>query len=354
MNRKRSEILLPLSIFLFILTFLVPHTYLGGVASAENLPQVNWRMQSAYPPPEELFPGIPGAYGQALKLAEMVEKASDGKFKIQVYPAEALFGTREVFNAVKRGAIEMAWAAPLYWGGKMPEAAVQFGLPGYIVSYEQAKKMVWDTDWLRILRRNYEKHGVYLLADTEVGQYNLILDFPCHEPSDLKGKKIRATGMMAKALKLWGGVPVKTEPSEIYVALQRGTIEGVLYPAYSGITYNLFEVAKYAAWPGLSAPLQISMITNMDAYQKLPEAYKELLNEEAEKWSKWCYDVRGPAVDKYVREHGPKDFDAKMIDLGPEAVEKFSELTRPIWATYRKKSEDCAKLQELLKKAGTF
>jgi TRAP-type C4-dicarboxylate transport system substrate-binding protein len=255
---------------------------------------------------------------------------------------------------VGTGAIDMAWAAPLYWGGKFPEAAVEFGLPGYMVAYGQAKKMVWETDWLKILRKVYEKHGVYLLADTEVAQYNMILKFPCHKPSDLKGKKVRAAGMMAKAIKLWGGVPVKTEPSEIYIALQRGTIDGTLYPAYAGITYKLFEVAKYATWPGLTAPLQISMIVNLESYKKLPQAYKDLLNQQAKKWSEWCYDVRGPAVDKYVRENGPKEFGAEMIDFSPEAVDEFLKLSEPIWASYKEKSQDCARLEELLREAKKF
>lgn len=351
MQTKKVRILGMVSLFMFVCGLFIlncPDTALS------DSPKISWRLQSAYPPPEELFPGIPGAYGQAVKLARMVGEASNGRFKIEVYPAGALFKTRAVFNAVSTGAIEMAWAAPLYWGGKFPEAAVQFGLPGYMVSYQQAKKMVWETDWLRILRRNYEKHGVYFLADTEVAQYNMILKFSCRRVSDLKGKKIRSAGMFSKALKLWGGVPVKTEPAEIYIALQRGTIDGTFYPAYAGITYKLFEVAKYATWPGLSAPLQISMIANLAAYNKLPQEFKDLLNRQARKWSEWCYDVRGPAVDQYVKEHGEKDFGAKMIYFTPETVAEFLRLSEPIWTNYEKRSEDCARLAELLRKAKGF
>jgi len=351
MITKKVSILGKLALVVFVCGLFIincPNT------AQSDSPKISWRLQSAYPPPEELFPGVPGAYGQALKLARMVEEASNGRFKIEVYPSGALFKTPEVFNAVSTGAIEMAWAAPLYWGGKFPEAAVQFGLPGYMVSYQQAKKMVWETDWLKILRRNYKNHGVYLLADTEVAQYNMILNFPCRRVSDLKGKKIRSAGMFSKAMKLWGGVPVKTEPTEIYIAIQRGTIDGTLYPAYSGITYKLFEVAKYATWPGLSAPLQISMIANLEAYNKLPQEYRDLLNRQARKWSEWCYDVRGPAVDRYVKEHGEKDFGAEMIYFTPETIAEFLQLSEPIWTDYEKRSDDCAKLAELLKKAKGF
>jgi TRAP-type C4-dicarboxylate transport system substrate-binding protein len=341
-----------LILFVLICGLVVP---IGPLpCGAEDLPAVKWRLQSAYPPPEELFPGIPGAYGQALKLAAMVKEASKGRFAIEVFPSGALFKTGEIFNAVSTGAIEMAWAAPLYWGGKMPEAAVQFGLPGYMVTYQQAKRMVWETDWLKILREVYKEKGVYLLADTEVGQYNMLLNFPCQKPADLKGKKVRATGLIAKAVALWGAAPVKTEPAEIYVALQRGTIDGTFYPAYSGITYKLFEVAKYVTWPGLVAPLQISMVVNLEAYNKLPQAYKDILNAQAKTWSLWCYDVRGPAVDKYVRDHGAKDYGAKMIDFTPEVIKEFLALSQPIWDSYRQKGEACIKLMELQKKAGEF
>ena len=127
-----------------------------------------------------------------------------------------------------------------------------------------------------------------------------------------------------------------------------------MYLAYSGISYKIFEVAKYATWPGLTSPLQISMITSLDAYNKLPKEYKALLNEQAKKWSQWCYDVRGPAVDKYVQEHGPKDFNAQMIYWSPETVKEFLKLSAPIWDTFRKKSPDCAALVELQEKTKDF
>jgi TRAP-type C4-dicarboxylate transport system substrate-binding protein len=314
-------------------------------------PDVNWRMQCSYPPPEEIFPGIPGAYGQALKLSRMIEKASDGHFKIKVYHSGALFKTPEIFNAVSTGAIDMGYAASLYWGGKFPEASVEFGLPGFMATYEQAKKMVWETDWLNILRRNYQTHGVYLLADVEVSQYNLILKFPCHHVSDLKGKKIRASGMYAQAMDLFGAVPVKIEPAEQYVALQRGTIDGVLYPAYTGIMYKFFEVAKYATWPGISAPSLVPMIVNLQAYNNLPQDYKDLLNNQAKEWSKWCFDNRGQASDKYVKKHGPEDYGAVMIDLPSETITKFHQLSQPLWKDYEQKSEDCKSLINLLRKA---
>lgn len=340
---------------------LVLLIFLGGllIVNSSNIassasPEVTWKLQCSYPPPEEVFPGVPGAYGQALMLAQMVDKASNGRFKIQVFHSGALFKTPEIFNAVSTGAIEMGYAASLYWGGKFPEAAVEFSLPGFMVTYKQAKKMVWETDWLKILRRNYEKHGVYLLADVEVSQYNFILKFPCHRISDLKGKKIRASGMYAKALKLYGAVPVKIEPAEQYMALQRGTIDGILYPAYTGILYKFFEVAKYATWPGLSSPVLVPMIVNLEAYNKLPQEYKNLLNNQAKKWSEWCFDKRGPKADQYIRERGPEDFGAEMIDFTPETIAEFRKLSKPLWKAYEAKSEDCAELIKLLKKANEF
>jgi len=354
MISKRKINLIIASIFVFTFSFLSSSIFLKTVVYAEKLPNVNWRMQCAYPPPENLFPGIPGAYGQAVKFAEMVEKATNGKFRIQVFPGGSIFKTPQLFDGVRKGSIEMGYAAPIYWGGKIPEAAVEFGLPGHMVTYQQAKKLIWGTEWLSILRKNYKEHNIYLLADTEISQYNLISNFPCNNASDLRGKKIRATGIIAKAVKLWGGTPVNIEPSEIYVALQRGTIDGAMYPAYSGITYKLFEVANYVSWPGMVAPDHGAMIANMDAYSELPQAYKDALNEQAEKWSKWCFNERGPQVDGYVQKTAPEEYGTEMIHLTPGAIKEFEELSSPLWDNYREKSEDCAKLLDLMLKAKKF
>ena len=334
--------------FCFIMNFSgVKEIY----AAESDLPKVNWKMQCVYPPPENLFPGIPGAYGQSLMLAKMVEKASKGRFKIQVFHSGSLFKASKLFDAVSTGAIEMGYAVPRYWEGKMPEAAVEFNLPGSMLSYAEAKKLIWESDWLKILRGVYKKHGVYNLGNTEIGQYNMILKFPLHKVSDLKGKKLRATGITAKALIKFGGTPVKIGPAEQYIALQQGIIDGTVFPGYTGITYKFFEVAKYVTWPGIAAPNITSMIVNLEAYDKLPQKYKDLLNNTAKKWSAWNFDVRGPKADEYVMNAGKKDYKATMIKLSPETVAEFRKLSRPLWGTYAAKSDACKKLVGLLEKA---
>jgi L-rhamnose mutarotase len=55
-----------------------------------------------------------------------------------------------------------------------------------------------------------------------------------------------------------------------------------------------------------------------------------------------------------VRENGPKDYKAVMMDLKPETLSDFIKLTQPIWDEYKAKSEDCALLIELLKKAKDY
>lgn len=310
-----------------------------------------WKLQAAYSPPEN-FQGYLTAYGQAVEIAKRVKERTNGGLDIKVYPPDALFKPSEAPEALKKGAVEMVLSNGSYHSSILPEAILEPGLPYGAKTSQEVYKLLYGTDYFKILRQAYaEKHNAYLLGLTSVSSYNYLTKFPVKSLEDLKGKKIRAAGPFGQIAQAHGAVPVNLAPSEQYMGLQRGTIEGTIYPPYTGITYKLFEVTKYQIWPPVYPVMTVNFLVNMDAWKSLPKEYQDILQEEVDKMVKYTFEVSGPAFERIAQEEGKKQFGSETIWLSDAEYEKFRRAVIPIWDEWAKKSDYCAQLVKIAKEA---
>jgi len=321
----------------------------GDFSWAQGAPEktFSWKLQSAYPPPEKIM-GHWGAYGQAAEIARKVKERTKGGLDIKIYPPNALFKALEAPDAIKRGAVEMILSNGAYHVGILPEAMLEYGLPYGAKNSQEAAKLLWQSAYFKILRQAYlEKHQVILLGLTSTSAYNYLTRFPINKMEDLKGKKIRSSGAFGKIALAHGASPVNLAPAEQYMALQRGTVDGTIFPAYAGISYKLFEVAKYHSWPPIYPLIGANLLVNLNAWNKLPKDYQEILQEEVNKMVKYTYDVSGPALEKIAQEEGKKQFGAEGVWLSEAEFAKFREAVVPLWEEWGKKSELCAQLVKI-------
>jgi len=108
---------------------------------------------------------------------------------------------------------------------------------------------------------------------------------PVEDVTDLKGIKVRtwdeATSRVAEAM---GGSPILLSFQEVYLALQLGTVEGVVTGANGVFAGSLFEFTKHGYLIGLSTPT-FYLAYNNESFELLPDEYKTILLEEIETWS---------------------------------------------------------------------
>ena len=332
---------------------LVPILFIAGsrfsVAQAQPAKTVSWKLQAAYPPPEKIM-GHWGAFGQAAEVARRVKERTQGAFDIKVYPPDALFKAMEAPDAVKRGAVEMILSNGAYHVGILPEANLEYGLPYGVKTSQEAARLLFESEYLRILRKAYmEKHQVILLGLTSTSAYNYLTRFPIHKMEDMRGKKIRTSGAYGKVALAHGATPVNLAPAEQYMALQRGTVDGTIFPAYAGITYKMFEVAKYHSWPPIYALIGANLVANLNAFNKLPKEYQDILQEEVTRMVKYTYEVSGPALEKIAQEEGKKQFGAEAVFISDAEFGRFREAVKPLWEEWEKKSDYCAQLVRMAK-----
>jgi TRAP-type transport system periplasmic protein len=312
---------------------------------------ISWKFQSVFPPPEKVL-DYWGVYGQAAEFVRRVKERTGGKFDIKLFvPGTIGIQASDALSAARKGAVEMAVGGAIYAPGLVPEARIQHGgLPYGAKKPEQGYSLVFKTDFVKVLRQAYaERVNCHLLGLSSSSSATYITRFPITRVDHLKGKKIRVSGGLTVTVSAQGAVPVNISPSELWMALQRGTIDGTMFPPYTGISYKLFEVAKYVSLPCAYPYTAMDWVVNMDAWNKLPKEFQRTLEEEMDKMARFSYEESGPALEKLTQEQGEKQFGVKFVEISDAEFPKFRDAVIPLWDEMAKISPLATKLVQIIK-----
>ncbi len=250
---------------LFALTLLV----FGSRAMAADT--YDWKLQSVWRTP---------VTQDGLRLfAENVKKASKGKINIKVYSANELVKIRATFNAVQSGGIQMGCSVGVYNARMVPEAIVETGLPFGWSNWEEAWK-AWTQYGIRDkVREAYAEKGVRLITVMPTAENCLMTTKPVRKVEDFKGMKIRTVGLTANIFKKLGASPTSIPGAEQYVALQRGTVSGTIFPVFVLDAYKLNEVIKYVVLPSVMSPPLMDIFMNLDLWNSLPPDMQKAIDD---------------------------------------------------------------------------
>jgi TRAP-type mannitol/chloroaromatic compound transport system substrate-binding protein len=150
---------------------------------------------------------------------------------------------------------------------------------------------------------------------------------PIKSLADYKGKKLRTPARATiHILEKLGGSPVKMAGGEIYLAVERGTLDGAEFSA-PGIDWEMgfAEITKYWSVPCWFQPAsQIGMAVNLNSYNKLPKQYQAILRTAAKAAAMEAitfYEAdSGRAIEKF------KEKGTEVVQLDDASLQKLDEL----------------------------
>ena len=237
----------------------------------------SWRLVTAWPP------NLPINQEVVVDFAKNIETMSAGSLKIKVFAGGELVPPLQVFDAVSRGAVEMGHAASYYWAGKVPAAQFLTVVP-FGMTHKGAWSWIYAGGGLEVWRELYKPFNLipFPMGNTGIqmgGWFNKKID----GVSDLEGLKMRIPGLGGKVLAAAGGNPILLSASEIYTALERGTIDATEWvgPLHDK-RFGLDRIAKYYYYPGWHEPgSQLELLINKDAWETLPKNLQQIIISEA-------------------------------------------------------------------------
>ncbi len=207
-----------------------------------------------------------------------VEKATEGRVKITIYPGGTLAGAVQLYDAVSTGAVDLAWFLQGMTPGKFPLSSV-IELPFMATSATQASQVTWGLyEKFPELKAEYAGVKVLWLWTVDTGQL-MTTKKAVRVVDDMKGLKLRVGSAtqnpMTEAL---GAVPVLMPIGELYDALQKGVVDGTLLGTSAVNTFKLHDVIKYMTVGHFFINAQ-GVAINSNSWAKIPARDQKIIED---------------------------------------------------------------------------
>jgi TRAP-type C4-dicarboxylate transport system substrate-binding protein len=172
--------------------------------------------------------------------AKDVEKATQGKVKISIFPGNTLTPPMQAYDNTVKGVVDIAGCLLAYAPGRLPLSEV-LQLPlGYKSGY-QASKLA-NAYYQKFKPKEFDDVKVMFLHGAAPGF--VMTKKLVKSTDDIKGLRIKANAENTDIVKNLGAAPVTMPVSETYDALSRGVIDGCLFPIEALQGFKIGEVVK--------------------------------------------------------------------------------------------------------------
>jgi TRAP-type mannitol/chloroaromatic compound transport system substrate-binding protein len=303
-----------------------------------------WKMQSTWDA---------GTSGYTLfeNWCKSFKEKSGGELDIKPFPAKSVAADNNaLFEAVKTGVLQGMNAFTLYWAGKIPASVF---LSSYPMGPDQPAQ--WDImfDALgmkELARKIYAKHGLFYVGHVQHDANIIHSKKPVTSLADFKGMKLRVPGgMVAEVFQSFGASTVSLPGSDIFPALEKGTIDAADYVG-PAVNWDLgfAQVTKYILFgpPGVMSlyqPVDLMEVScNLGAWKRLSPEMQALMEEQVKVFSSEHFlGIQKRNVEALAKF---KEAGSEISRLSPEDAVQFRKNAIPIWYNWGKKSPEAAEV----------
>src|SRR6266545_7452827 len=312
-----------------VLALVLSMTWLGsGAALAQDKP-IELKFAS--------WVGIAHGHhtGVMVPWAKMLEEKSGGRLKVVIYPGATLGKPADHYDLVVNGIADLAFTSPGYTPGRFPLISVT-ELPMLFKSGKGASQAAWSL-FDKYLKAEFKDVKMLWIWVHPPGHFHLAKK-PVQKLEDLAGLKIRAaTPMLTTMVKTLGAIPVSIPAPDTYTALERGTVDGTIFPWEAISSFKLAEVLKHHAAVSLYvAPLFTFM--NQKKYDSLPPDLRKIIDDHS---GTWGAEFNGKVWDQneFVGIEAIKKAGATIYTVPPEERQRWAARLKPMEEDWVKSTE---------------
>jgi TRAP-type mannitol/chloroaromatic compound transport system substrate-binding protein len=299
---------------------------------------IKWKIQSAWNAGDT-------AYVCFTNFCKLIGELSEGKLIAEPFPAGAIVGTFEMFDAVKAGVFDAYHSFDVYWVGKIPACAFLSSYPFGMDRPDQWETWYRELGGMQIAREGYGAHNLMYIGPIQHDDNLIHSKVPIRSFEEFKGKKIRYPGGMIADIYRAAGVSTVLLPSaEVYPALEKGVIDASDYVG-AAVNYSLGfgEIAKYIVMgppstPCLHQPVDLmSLEVNMGRWKALSKPLQQIVEAAVyqHSWDQYAFIQKADlkAFDDFQTKQG-----VTVIRLKDSDIEKFKKFAPELWVTWAKKN----------------
>ena len=261
-----------------------------------------------------------------------VEKRTKGRVKITYYPGNTLAPPTQAYDAAVKGIADISYCLFAYSAGRQPMLEVIDYPLGYTSGLQAT----------RLINAFYKKFKPKELDDVKVmylhahGPGLIHTKKKISKLEDIEGLRIKGTGVNAKIVGAYGGVPVTMPMPETYDALQRGLADGIILPIEALKGWRFGELLKCTVRNyGIAYSVGMYVVMNKDKWNSLPPNIQKIIEEVNEEY----IDKQGRLWDQLDKEglgFVKKIKGYTIVDVSKEEEEKARKKMKPLLNQYVK------------------
>lgn len=266
------------------------------------------------------------------KLGDMLNEKTGGRITVNVFPASALGNNTELLEQLQMGTLEMAISSVAFLGA-FTETTKLLDLP-YLFQSNEAAEEVLDGDVGQTIFENLKPAGFEGMAWLATGWRHVTANKEIHKPEDMKGLKIRVmeNQMHIDHFNALGASAVPMAFSELYTALQNGTMDAQENP-FANIDGNrLYEVQKYIIKTGHiydTSPL----LASKTWWDSLSESDQKLIRECVNEMVTYERELSASNEAELEEKIGNNGTNV-VITLTDEERQAFKDAAQPVYDKY--------------------
>lgn len=259
----------------------------------------------------------------AERFKQIVEKQSDGRIDVQIFPNEQLGTEMEVINSIQLGTADMTITGESLqnWAPK----AAMMAVPYAFRDSEQMRKAVEGDIGKQIEAQIEEKTGLVPIAWFERGPRELTSNRPIKTPSDLNGLRLRVPNvpLFVDTWQALGAKPTPMAFSEVFTSLQQGTIDAQENPLSLIESASFDEVQDYV---NLTDHVRswIYVVIGKQKLESMPEDLQKVVLDAASQMQ--SYEEKLFSEDQKRLRKALEDAGMTFVDVDQQA---FAEKARP-------------------------
>jgi TRAP-type mannitol/chloroaromatic compound transport system substrate-binding protein len=234
--------------------------------------KIRWKVQSTF------NTGWPALGDPIARLADTLNKATDGRIQLKVYEPGKILPPLEISPSISKGDLPAAYNYMAYDQGRIPAAVLFAAVPFGMEPWEYA---AWwfEGEGSKLANDIYNKQNIKVLLCSTIGPETAgWYRNPIKSLDDLKGLKIRFSGLGGMVLNEIGASATLMAGGEIFAALEKGTLDATEYsmPAIDEVL-GFHKITKFNLFPGWhQVSTSTHFMVNLDLWKKIGKADQAL------------------------------------------------------------------------------
>lgn len=271
----------------------------------------------------------------ATNWAHEIQQRTGGRVQITVYPAGSLTKADQCYEGVIKGISDLGMSCFAYTRGRFPLLEgldLPLGYPDGATATRLANTIIqkYQPAELNDVKMLYvHAHGPGILASKK----------PVHSLDELKGMKVRATGLSAKIVEALGATPVAMSQPETYEALAKGVVEATLCPIETLKGWKQGETIEYVVdATAIGYTTAMFVVMNKNKWAALPADVQQVFTEVSQEWIA-KHGAAWDEADQAGREF-VTDLKRQFIHLPEAEQQRWKAAVKPILDDFAKQAKE--------------